>query len=42
MGFFVALSMLHCALADAVGGPLAALPAHYRGSPLALRFLEEF
>jgi LytS/YehU family sensor histidine kinase len=34
--------MLLCALADAVGGPLAALPAHYRGSPLVLRFLEEF
>ena len=41
--FFVALSMLHCALAQAVGSPLSApLPPGFSGSPLVLRFLEEF
>jgi len=40
--FFVGLSMLHCVLADALGGPLMAVPRHYQGSPLVLRFLEEF
>jgi two-component system LytT family sensor kinase len=39
---FLLLSLLHCALAGAVGGPLAAVPAHYSGSLLKLRFLEEF
>jgi len=40
--FFVMLSVLHCVLADALGGPLVALPKNFRGSPLVLRFLEEF
>src|ERR1700716_1870736 len=39
---FLLLSLLHCALAGAVGGPLAAVPAHYSGSLLKLRLLEEF
>jgi two-component system LytT family sensor kinase len=39
---FLLLSLLHCALAGAVGGPLLAVPAHYAGSLLQLRFLEEF
>ena len=38
---FLALSLLHCAIAGALGGPLASLPAHYHGSLLKLRFLEE-
>lgn len=38
---FLALSLLHCVIAGALGGPLAALPAHYHGSLLKLRFLEE-
>ncbi len=40
--FFVLMSILHCLLSDVLGGPLAAMPAGYRGSPLVLRFLEEF
>ena len=39
---FLSLSFLHCALAEAVGGPLAFLPAHYIGPTLPLRFFEEF
>jgi two-component system, LytTR family, sensor kinase len=39
---FLLLSLSHCALAGAVGGPLLAVPAHYPGSLLKLRFLEEF
>jgi signal transduction histidine kinase len=39
---FLLLSLLHCALAGAVGEPLLAVPAHYPGSLLKLRFLEEF
>jgi len=40
--FFVLLSMLHCVVADALGGPLISVPAHYSGSLLVLRFLQEF
>ena len=40
-GCFLALSFLHCVLADAVGGPLGFVPPHYQGSLLKLRFLEE-
>ncbi len=40
--FFVALSLLHCLIAEAIGGPMASVPAHYQGSLLKLRFLEEF
>ncbi len=39
---FLSLSLLHCLLAELVGGPLAALPAHYTGPTLPLRFFEEF
>jgi two-component system LytT family sensor kinase len=39
---FLLLSLLHCALAEVVGGPLAVLPAHYTGPTVPLRFLEEF
>jgi two-component system LytT family sensor kinase len=39
---FLLLSLSHCALAGAVGEPLLAVPAHYPGSLLKLRFLEEF
>jgi two-component system, LytTR family, sensor kinase len=39
---FVSLCLVHCVLAEAVGGPLASLPAHYTGPTLPLRFLEEF
>jgi two-component system LytT family sensor kinase len=39
---FISLSLLHCVLAEAVGEPLAALPAHYNGPTLPLRFFEEF
>jgi two-component system, LytTR family, sensor kinase len=39
---FLLLSLLHCALAGALGEPLLAVPAHYPGSLLKLRFLEEF
>jgi signal transduction histidine kinase len=39
---FLLLSLAHCALAGAVGEPLRVLPAHYSGSLLQLRFLEEF
>ena len=38
---FLLLSLLHCVLAGAAGGPLLAVPAHYPGSLLKLRFLEE-
>lgn len=38
---FLGLSLLHCAIAGAVGSPFATLPAHYHGSLLELRFLEE-
>jgi len=38
---FLLLSLLHCVVAGAVGGPLLAVPAHYPGSLLKLRFLEE-
>ncbi len=38
---FLALSLLHCLIAGALGGPLAALPAQYHGSLLELRLLEE-
>ncbi len=39
---FLCLSLLHCALAEAVGGPMASLPAHFSGPTLLLRLLEEF
>ena len=39
---FLSLSLLHCVLAELVGGPLAVPPAHYAGPTLPLRFLEEF
>jgi len=39
---FLLLSLLHCVLAEVVGGPLAVLPAHYTGPTLPLRFFEEF
>jgi two-component system LytT family sensor kinase len=39
---FLLLSLLHCMLAEMVGGPMAVLPAHYAGPTLPLRFLEEF
>ena len=39
---FLLLSLSHCVLAGAVGGPLLAVPPHYAGSLLKLRFLEEF
>jgi signal transduction histidine kinase len=39
---FLLLSLSHCSLAGAVGEPLLAVPAHYPGSLLKLRFLEEF
>jgi len=42
VGAFLSLSLLHCVLAEGVGGPLAYLPAHYTGPTLPLRFLEEF
>jgi two-component system, LytTR family, sensor kinase len=42
VGAFLLLSLSHCALAGAVGEPLLAIPAHYPGSLLKLRFLEEF
>jgi two-component system, LytTR family, sensor kinase len=40
--FFVALSALHSAVAQAIGSPLAAIPRHFDGSTVVLRFLEEF
>jgi len=42
MLFFVALSMVHCVVAQAIGSPLALVPKQFAGSPLVLRFLEEF
>lgn len=39
---FLFLSLLHCALAEAVGGPMSVLPTAYAGPTLPLRFLEEF
>jgi signal transduction histidine kinase len=39
--FFVLLSLLHCAVAQAIGTPLAFVPAHFGGSPLLLRFFQE-
>ena len=39
--FFVALCLLHCAIAAAVGGPMN-VPAAWHGSLFLLRFLEEF
>ena len=38
---FLALSTIHCAIANALDSPLAALPRGYHGSLLALRFMEE-
>jgi two-component sensor histidine kinase len=38
---FLALSFLHSVIAAAVDGPLGSIPAHYHGSLLKLRFLEE-
>jgi len=38
---FVALSLTHCVIAQALGTALAGLPAGYHGSLLKLRFLEE-
>jgi two-component system, LytTR family, sensor kinase len=40
--FFIALSLLHCLIADAIGAPLHSIPSGYEGSLLKLRFLEEF
>ena len=39
--FFVALCLLHCAIAAAVGGPMN-VPAAWHGSLYLLRFIEEF
>jgi hypothetical protein len=39
---FLALCFLHCVMAAGLGSPLAEAPAHYQGSMLGLRFLEEF
>jgi hypothetical protein len=39
---FVMLSLLHCLVAEWVGGPLASAPVGYQGSRLMLRFMEEF
>jgi two-component system LytT family sensor kinase len=39
---FLALSLMHCVMAEAVSEPLAVIPAHYTGPTLPLRFLEEF
>ena len=41
-GCFLALCCLHCLMAQLVRGPLQFMPAHYQGSMLALRFLENF
>jgi len=41
-GCFLALSFLHCVVADAVGSPFGPIPPHYQGSVLNLRFLSEF
>ncbi|HEY4038567.1 MAG TPA: histidine kinase [Burkholderiaceae bacterium] len=38
---FLALSAIHCVIADAIGGPLAFRAPNYAGGLLALRFLEE-
>ncbi len=38
---FVALSLLHCAVANALGSPLPVQPPGYQKSLLVLRFLEE-
>jgi LytS/YehU family sensor histidine kinase len=38
---FLALSALHCVVADAVGSPLGYRPSNYQGGLLTLRFLEE-
>ncbi|HYL70697.1 MAG TPA: hypothetical protein VEY89_05285, partial [Candidatus Dormibacteraeota bacterium] len=38
---FLGLSLAHCSLAGLVGEPLLAVPPHYAGSLLKLRFLEE-
>jgi len=40
--FFVLLCLLHCGLAEAVGGPLAWLPSQSRLPSGVLRLLEEF
>jgi LytS/YehU family sensor histidine kinase len=39
--FFVALCLVHCAVAAAVGGPMS-VPASWHGSLFLLRFIEEF
>ncbi len=39
--FFLLLSFAHCAIAEALRGPLASIPPHYHGPTLLLRFLEE-
>jgi two-component system, LytTR family, sensor kinase len=39
---FLGLSVLHCTLAAVVGGPMAVASVRFTGSPLLLRFLEEF
>jgi two-component system, LytTR family, sensor kinase len=38
---FLALSVAHCVLAQALGSPLASRPPAFDGNPLVLRFLEE-
>jgi two-component system, LytTR family, sensor kinase len=38
---FLALSLLHCAIANALGSPLELQPGNYQGSFLWLRFMEE-
>ncbi|MBS0446438.1 MAG: histidine kinase [Proteobacteria bacterium] len=38
---FFALSFVHCAIAEALHGPLASIPAHFKGPTLLLRFLQE-
>jgi LytS/YehU family sensor histidine kinase len=38
---FLALSLLHCAVANALGSPLPAHPRAFHGSLLGLRFMEE-
>jgi signal transduction histidine kinase len=40
--FFVSLSLLHCAIAALLHGPMAGKPAGWTGSLFLLRFLQEF
>jgi signal transduction histidine kinase len=40
--FFVSLSLLHCAIAALLHGPMGATPPGWQGSQFLLRFLQEF